>query len=416
LKPLPNKKIVIFTTGQPSINPRLVKEADTLIEAGYTVIVIYQYWNDWATNFDAELLKSKKWRYIRAGGSPREDKAVYWATRVRQKFYTFLAKAIGFKFGIAENAIGRCTALLAREGRKHPTDLYIAHNLAALPAAVKSAKFHQVKCGFDAEDYHRNEVSDNPADFDVRIKTYIEQKYFPQTDYLTASSTQIANLYQQNFPSKKITTLLNVFPKYTRAPGPTSLKGALKLFWFSQSVGLNRGITDVIGALKILENEAVEFHILGQLTAPVKNGLEVLIKGLAFKKSPHIIYHETIAPAQISFFATGFDIGLALEPGFSINNNNALSNKIFTYISVGLALIATSTAAQADFLNDYPALGKIYKTGDIDSLAAIIKQYIDDPLLLKQTKQASYNAGQTTLNWENESHKFLSVIQDTLAN
>lgn len=62
------KKIVLVTSGQPSLNPRLVKEADALVEAGYEVTVIYQYWNEWGTDLDKVLLPQKKWKTIRVGG------------------------------------------------------------------------------------------------------------------------------------------------------------------------------------------------------------------------------------------------------------------------------------------------------------------------------------------------------------
>ncbi len=410
------KKIVLITSGQPSLNPRLVKEADSLFSAGYKVTVVYQYWNDWGTEMDEELLAGKKWKAICVGGSPNKQKIIYWITRSIHKTAILLAKNFGFKHGIAELAIGRCTWLLYNKAAKYPADIYIAHNLAALPAAIKAANKTKAKYGFDAEDFHRNEVSDNPDDFDVRIKSFIEEKCFPKADYITASSRQIALKYQQLFPSKRITTLLNTFPKNTIARMDSVKKDeALKLFWFSQSVGLTRGIQDVLYALKILEKENIEFHILGSLKPEVKIELDYIIKYLSFELKPHIFYHRPIHPDALAQFASHFDIGLALEPGFSINNNIALSNKLFTYISAGLALINSDTIAQSEFIENYPAIGKIYKKGNPVSLANVLLDYIQNPQLLKSTKDASYQAGQNYLNWETESRHFLEVIQNTLS-
>ncbi len=50
-------RITILTTGQPSTNPRLVKEADTLAKMGYMVFVYYCYWSDWAFKNDFDLLE-----------------------------------------------------------------------------------------------------------------------------------------------------------------------------------------------------------------------------------------------------------------------------------------------------------------------------------------------------------------------
>lgn len=50
-------KILLLTTAQPSTNPRLVKEAEALSEAGYWVKVLYCYRADWALKADREILK-----------------------------------------------------------------------------------------------------------------------------------------------------------------------------------------------------------------------------------------------------------------------------------------------------------------------------------------------------------------------
>ena len=50
-----SKQIVLITTGQPSSNPRIVKEAISLSEIGYEVTVIYNFWVSWALNYDKKI-------------------------------------------------------------------------------------------------------------------------------------------------------------------------------------------------------------------------------------------------------------------------------------------------------------------------------------------------------------------------
>lgn len=409
--------IVLITSGQPALNPRLVKEADTLTEAGYAVTVIYQYWNNWGTEIDLQILPKKRWKAIRVGGSSKQNKFLYWLTRIQQKTAKILFKKLGFKYNLPEKAIGRCTFLLLKEALRQKADLYIAHNLAALPVAVLAAKKNKIKCGFDAEDFHRNETSDDPKNPDVLLKTYLEQKYIPQTNYLTASSLPITELYQKLFPDKKFTTLLNVFPIVKEVSAPvTKTDQTLKLFWFSQTIGLNRGLQDVLSTLKILENERIELHLLGFLTDKTSIELDQIITDLQFNIKPEIYFHKQINPDQLPIFAAQFDVGLALEPGFCINNNAALSNKIFTYLQAGLAIAASDTTAQKQFISANPDLGFCYEKGNGQQLATILKRFLDEPDLLQKTKLAAYQAAQNELNWETESVKFLKIIAETLAN
>lgn len=407
---------MLITSGQPATNPRLVKEADTLAKAGYLVTVIYQYWNNWGTEIDAQILPEKPWKAIRVGGSPKQNKFLYWLTKFQQKTAKVLFKQFDFKYNLPEKVIGRCTFLLLKEALRQHADLYLAHNLAALPVAVLAAKKNKVKCGFDAEDFHRNETSDDFKNPDVLLKTFLEEKYIPQTNYLTASSLLITALYQKVFPAKKIVTLLNVFPIVKEVLSPiVRTTETLKLFWFSQTIGLNRGLQDVLSALKILENEQIELHLLGFLADKTNIEFDRIITSLQFKIKPKIFFHQQINPDQLPIFAAQFDVGLALEPGFCINNNAALSNKIFTYLQAGLAIAASDTLAQKQFISENPDLGFCYEKRNGQQLAAVLKRFLDEPDLLQKTKLAAFQAARNELNWETESVKFLKVIAETLA-
>jgi glycosyltransferase involved in cell wall biosynthesis len=406
------KKIVIITSGQPSLNPRLVKEADALAEAGYQVTVIYQFWNNWGTALDKNLLSNKKWDYALVGGDPLKKKFTYWKSRIQNKIGQIIARHLGFSNNLAELAIGRCTLQLAKMAKSIPADLYIAHNLGALPAAVKAAKRYRKPCGFDAEDFHRNEVSNDLLHFDVMLKKHIEDKYIPQVNYLTASSPQIANSYHKLFPTKEPITILNVFNKQEDiTTKDINQNPRLKLFWFSQTIGTNRGIENIITALNNLKSNAFELHLLGSLQHGInKEYFEKLIDDKLYT----LHFHGPIAPDKLIIFASKFDIGLALEPAFSINNDIALSNKIFTYVQAGLAIIASNTTAQQEFMLQYLGMGQIYRQKDLSSLETILRMYSDNRSLLNQhQKQAAIYATET-LNWETEKEKFLALVKKTL--
>jgi glycosyltransferase involved in cell wall biosynthesis len=387
-----------------------VKEADSLVNAGYEVVVIYQYWNDWGTILDQKLLSAKKWQSYQVGGSPTQQKLIYWFSRLQHKLANIFTQRFGFKSTIAEMSVGRCTFLLANKARSIKADLYIGHNLAALPAVVNAAKYNNSKCGFDAEDLHRFETT---IDYDIKLKAYLEDKYFNKVDYLTTSSPKIAKKYNELFPNLTFHSILNVFPKSGQAPSFNNTQ-PIKLFWFSQHVGLSRGLQDVIRSLSILDGQPIEFHVLGFLSTESNDSLNELIKSLKFVHPPKISFYQPIAPSKIIDFATQFNIGLATEPGFSINNYLALSNKLFTYLKAGLAVVATETIAQKAFLKEHPSIGLSYEIGSAKQLANLLSGYLKDPGLLTQHQKGAYQLYDTQLNWDRESIKFLTIINKIL--
>lgn len=391
--------IVLITTGQPALNPRLVKEADILSNHGYQVTVIYLYWNDWGTEIDKSMLLQKKWLAIRVGGTPKQNKFLYWYSKVRFKFCRSLYKGYGI---LPEDAKTRGSWLLQKAAKKNPADLYIAHNLGALPAAVKVAKYYGAKCGFDAEDFHRHEISDDKNHTEVILSTLLEDHYIPKVSYLTASSPLISSAYSKIF-KRECSTILNVFCK-TKKNQKREISKAIKLFWFSQTIGLNRGIETVIDALNLTEIE-YEFHIMGNSQ---KNYSQALMERK--KNNSKIYLHPPIAPEEIFDFAAQFDIGIASEPGFSLNNNYALSNKIFTYMQVGLAVVASNTPAQTSLLGENTGIGSLYDHNNPKHLIEVLNKYHFDRTLLVSHQNRAFELGQTKYNWENERTKFLHII------
>ena len=133
------RRVCLVTTGQPSTNPRLVKEADALAAAGYRVTVVGAFGGDWAVEADRSLLATKMWPFDLVDWRRERRPLLFWRSRVRQRVAQPLAAWSHAPIRWAEAAVARPAPELAREAMRHPADLYIAHNLGALPAAARAA-------------------------------------------------------------------------------------------------------------------------------------------------------------------------------------------------------------------------------------------------------------------------------------
>jgi glycosyltransferase involved in cell wall biosynthesis len=412
-KTAPSKKVLIITSGQPAVNPRLVKEADMLSENGWEVIVLYQYWNAWGSSMDAALLPKKKWKAIRVGGNPVSEKLKYNLSRLQHKFFKILFHRLYLKFA-SRYAIARSSRYLIREAKKIKADLYIGHNMGALPAVVHAAINNGGCCGFDAEDFHRFENSNNPSSPDVRIKKTLEEKYFPRLDYLTTASPLITDQYKALFPQLKINTVLNVFPKFQGRPDFKKGSRSLRLFWFSQTIGTGRGLEEVLEAIQMNNSIEIELHLLGQVDAETRTRFSSVIETSATKRSK-VFFYDPLPSEKIIEFAARFDVGLATETGVPINRDICLTNKIFSYIQSGLAVVASDTLAQKQLFMNHDGFGCLYKKGNANQLNSIFESYYNDPSLLDMHRRKAWELGQRDFNWENESVHLLSIISETIA-
>ena len=393
------KTICLITPGHIASNPRLVKEAMALSKAGYKVHIIFTQYVPYLIDHDRHILhQNLDWTY---------DCLNWTGYNFPSKINRLLSKLVHTFSRNINIKINRNYLWQLKKTINHKADLYIAHNLGTLPIAVIAAKKTKAKCGFDAEDFHRNEVSDNAGDPDVILKVTIEEKYIPQLDYMTASSPQITKQYTALF-NRDITTLINVFPKTDPHEIINNTSQPLQLFWFSQTIGANRGLEIIIEGINISNIES-DLHLLGFSSDEYKNQLINLLKQ-GSKCTLH--FHKPVYSEKLFNIAKQFDIGFGSETGFCLNNSIALSNKILTYVQSGLAVIASNTTAQSAFVNQYPQVGHIYNNAE--ELANILSKYNNYRSILYQTKQSAFNLGQTDLNWEMESAKFITCVNDII--
>lgn len=381
-----------------------MKEADALQQAGFEVTVICNYFIEWAEKNDAELLQKVSWRCIKAGGNPSSEKLRYWYTKCRFRLALFINRFIYRSFLISERSQARAFDELLSAAKKNKADYYIAHNLGALAVAVKAAKFNKAACGFDFEDYYRGELNVLQTT-ELRRYQYLEEKYLPVLKYYSSSSELIAEAVGKDHPSfigNKM-VIRNCFPLSEQPP--LQLKRAddkvLRLVWFSQTIGKDRGLEELFTALKILNDENIHLTLVGRCNDDMKELIGTMMPGT--------VHLAGIIPAnQLPSFMAGLDAGLALETGFSKNNDIALSNKIFTYLLAGNAMILSATSMQEKFNDQYHA-GEMFPVRDAEELAKKILLFKDHAYLNRQ-KEHNYTLAKEELNWETESRQFIKIF------
>jgi hypothetical protein len=107
-------------------------------------------------------------------------------------------------------------------------------------------------------------------------------------------------------------------------------------------------------------------------------------------------------------------MGLASEYSHNINRDLCLTNKIFTYLLAGNALVLSDTYAQKSFLNENPGIGLLYKQNSTEELTAVFKLYLSDSHLLQLHRQNALNLAKTKYNWDIEQNQFLDNVKSVL--
>lgn len=403
-----NKKVCLITPSHISSNPRLVKEAIALEEIGFKIHIIFTQNITYLIPVDFQILAEHEgWTYdvLDVSKANSQNKSIRLKNtllhKIASKSLKYYSTSIARKLSLNKNFYWQKSKAIQAKA-----NLYIAHNLAALAIAFYAAKRTNAKCGFDIEDFHREELSNDHPNQHSKTAAQTENEFLPKVDYITAASPLIAKKYEDIF-NRIVPCILNVFPKTDKSATKNEYS-PLKLFWFSQTIGSNRGLEITFKALNEYQH-SFELHLLGKINQHYKNQLLLLLDP---DKSESIFFHEPIAPDEIFEMCTHFDIGLATEPGFSTNNDIALSNKIFTYIQCGLAVIASNTSAQAEFMLNHREIGFVYDKSDVKTLISIFNYYHKHRHILTAHQKNAYKLGQNKLNWDVEKHKLTKVIKN----
>ena len=405
-----NKKISLITPGHVASNPRLVKEADALSEAGYDVTVYYCDTVNFVRYLDKKILDEAKWKYIKV------KKGSILVTIKSRILYCIFALFTSVRIKVNKlffKGLNPNIYQLEKYVLKEKADLYIAHNLAALPVAFKASSRYNAKLGFDAEDYHLDEINYGNENHPRRILTNLIQKfYLPKCDYLSSSSPNISKAYLEQY-NVKMETILNVFPLSEAREINSKENSNYSLYWFSQTIGPGRGIESIIQSIPFMK-EKVDLYLRGSLesSSDYIKELKKLINRLDIGERVHFL--PSASPKDMIMLASMHDIGLSTELKEPYNRNICLTNKIFTYLLAGIPVLLSKTDAQLDIAK---SLGEACLLVDIDNqveIANVLDCFFQDENKMKAARKKAHDLGNTIFNWDVEKKKYISMIKNVL--
>lgn len=396
-------------------NPRVVKEADALHAAGFSVRVVFSQGNlEALRQQDSMFLQAKRWGWSALGWSSSKpgERWLYYTSLIRYHLAQRLPPFTWSLGKIAEYGEGRVFRELARRAAAAKADLYIGHYPAGLAAAACAASRWGAKLGFDAEDLHTEDQSLAHRDprQAQRIQV-IESRYLPRCVHVSAASELIVEELVRRYQIAKPLVIHNVFPWADREALDGQVKDrkgpALSLYWFSQVIGENRGIEDAIRAAGLLKGRT-QLHLRGHITESVQQKFMALARAMGVEDSVWI--HRRVPPTEILSRAAEHDVGLAVEQPDSMSRALTVTNKLFVYLLAGLAVAATDLPGQRYVMNACPAAGFLYTPGDYPALAGHLRQLMENPSRLQAAKQAALQAAKERWNWERESQALVEHI------
>lgn len=379
----------------------MVKAADALHEAGYAVRVVSSNYVPWAREADVSLRQSRPWKWSVFDYEKSRASVNNLKTGLRYHLSRRVARVLDpekMSLAWAARAYSRAHSELLRLAVREPADFVYGGTGVGISAAAAAARRLGIPFALDLEDYHsaeQDETSD--ARLAHSLISRIEKTILHRAEFLTAASSAIADAYQSKY-SVQPRVINNTFPLPKTEPVFSAApSGTLKLYWFSQTIGTNRGLEEAIDAIGISEIRA-ELHLRGRCVP----GFDELLRILASKVAPKVrlTFHPPAAPDEMITLAREYEIGLALERSEPLGRMVCLTNKAFTYVCAGLAVIFTDTTGQRVLAEDIGEGAHIYQSGDVRALADQLAFWANDKNSLLRARQAAWRAAQRRWHWE----------------
>jgi glycosyltransferase involved in cell wall biosynthesis len=400
-------RICIVTASALGSNPRVVKEAQALYDEGNDVTVIAMRTLARVDRRDESVLSTSGWGVQRLDFRSRRRR---WFHRLSQIAYAHAFTMTGYK-PFASRGSSAFTRPLIAAAKQVPADLYIAHYPAALPAAAIAAHKNRALYAFDAEDFH---LGDWPEELSYepkrRLVHTLEGRYLPGCAYITAASPGIADAYMHEYPVRRPTVVLNVFPRAQGPSAPTLVGNAAprpSVYWFSQTIGPHRGLECAVLAIGRARTRP-HLYLRGTPAAGFLDRLRAIAVEAGSANQLHIL--PPALPSEMERLAACYDLGLSGEPGDTPNNRIALGNKLFSYILAGVPVIMSGVPAHRAFVSQMGDAGRLYCANDADSLGRTLDAILSDAAVLAGARAASFRLGQARFNWDIEKSILLELV------
>ena len=392
--------ISVITAGHLSTCPRMLKAAESLGEAGYDVRVVSSNFEPWATAADDVLRTRVRLNWTVVDYSRSTANASRVRAGLRYRLCRQLVKAIGadkLPTGVVGRAMNRPSPELVSATVAEPADLIYSGGGALLPATLAARRLG-VPYAVDLEDLHSGEQASTTAEGRLTnaLAQAAERVVFREAVFLTTASDAMADQYATKYGRRPL-VINNTFRLPASPPKlAPSNSSALRLYWFSQTIGPGRGLEDCVNAAG-LAGIACELHLRGKALQQYISSL----RNLAARCAPklNIIQHEPVAAQHMIDTCSGMDVGLALEQMEPFGRAVCLTNKAFTYILGGLAVVFTDTPGQRALARDLGEAAWSYAPGDVARFAAGLSLWAEDREKLMSARKAAWDAACRRWHW-----------------
>jgi len=405
------KKIVIVSGIQIINNPRVVKEANLLSNAGYDVEVIGAILDIKSKEIIQLILDNASWNHIPVIDLSKNEKIPkikFFFYRIKRKLSLLQKSWLNIE---NPNQLGYFVKPLLKISKHRNADLYIVHLEQALWVGKNLIKQgHNV--AIDIEDWYSEDgLPEDRALRPLKLIKECESYLLKNAVYSTTTSKSLSAALQRAYECRPPIVVYNSFPADNENSKNKCYLDRKNLnipsiIWFSQTVGPGRGLEQLLDALSQVDY-SYELHIRG---TPRIGYCELLLENIPRDMARNIYFHPQVPQDELRTRLNEHDIGYCGELSDCKNHDLTISNKMMEYLYTGLAVVASDTMGQKEVAMTIPDGVFLFSQNDLASLKRIFYKLLSDPIVLEKAKKMASSGFKKHYSWCKSETRLVELV------
>jgi glycosyltransferase involved in cell wall biosynthesis len=291
--------------------------------------------------------------------------------------------------------IERINQVWAQRAEGWRPDLVQAHDLDALRAAVLLGEKLKVPVVYDTHELWSEQPFIDSQEA-VAYWNELEAQLAPKADLVMTVNEPLARILEERYGLEGVLAIHNCQEKQTL---PIRELNRKPIALYQGAYVPHRGIEQVIAAAAKLEHVQIALRGFGPCESQFK----------ALDPRGDILWWDPVPGPEVVSAAAQADIGLIPFLPTCLNHYYSTPNKLFEYMSAGLAVAGSDIPEVRKFVTEYD-LGALFDPYSPNDIAATLDGLVSSGALAAK-KERARRTSEERWNWETEIERYVTSVR-----
>jgi glycosyltransferase involved in cell wall biosynthesis len=301
---------------------------------------------------------------------------------------------------------------MVQAARRFPVEVVHAHDLTALPVAYVISKMKKIPYVYDSHELwsHAHHQIENPLV--LYLANQVESYLAKRAETIITVSNSIGRYLEKYLEVRKVEVIRNL-PSYVHTGKFNLFREEFGIpqekviFLYQGLLSEERGVDKILQAANVMKHRD-DFVLVILGSGPYLQTLKGLVSELGLEEL--VILKDQVEQGELLKYTASADVGIHAIPGTCLNHEYCLPNKLFEYMSAGLAVVVTDLTEMKKFVEENE-IGLVFKDGSDEDLANKLEEILFSKAGLERMKSAARKVNKS-INWDIEAEKLLAIYKN----